>query len=161
MTQVDPNSGGWLVHDRGQQTGPYSDANLAALHANGTISLAALVWRAGMAQWAPIASLYPTRPPPPGAAPATYQLAPAHLAQANSNKVAAGICAILLGSLGIHKFILGFTTAGVITLCITFLTCGIGGLVMNIIGIIEGIIYLTKSDEEFYQRYVVQRKEWF
>jgi hypothetical protein len=39
-------------------------------------------------------------------------------------------------------------------------TC-IGYPVMHVIGFIEGIIYLTKSDAEFYQTYVVQKKEWF
>ena len=32
---------------------------------------------------------------------------------------------------------------------------------MQIIGLVEGILYLTKSDEEFYQLYAVQKKEWF
>jgi hypothetical protein len=47
---------------------------------------------------------------------------------------------------------------------ITLFTCGIGApltVVMPIIGIIEGIIYLTKTDAEFYQLYVVQKKQWF
>ena len=77
------------------------------------------------------------------------------------NKIAAGICGILLGSLGIHKFILGLTTPGLIMLLVTVLTCGCGGIVMGIIGLIEGIIYLTKSDQEFYEIYVVQKKPWF
>lgn len=72
-----------------------------------------------------------------------------------SKKVLAGILAIVLGSFGVHKFILGYTTAGIIQLV---LGCfGIGG----IIGIIEGIIYLTKSDEEFVQTYQVGQKQWF
>lgn len=72
-------------------------------------------------------------------------------------KIAAGLCGILLGGFGIHKFILGFTTAGIIQLVLCFVTCGMSG----IIGLVEGIIYLTKSDEEFYELYVVQKKEWF
>jgi TM2 domain-containing membrane protein YozV len=76
-------------------------------------------------------------------------------------KLAAGICGILIGSLGIHKFILGLTTPGVIMLLVTLLTCGIGGMVMGIIGLIEGIMYLMKSDEEFYQLYAVEKKGWF
>lgn len=78
-----------------------------------------------------------------------------------SKKTAAGICGILLGSLGIHKFVLGMTTPGIIMLLVTLLTCGAGGAVMGIIGLVEGIIYLTKTDEEFYQLYGVDRKEWF
>ncbi len=76
-------------------------------------------------------------------------------------KVAAGVCGILLGALGIHKFILGLTTPGVIMLLVSLLTCGIGAVVMSIIGLIEGIIYLTKSDEDFYQIYAVDKKGWF
>ncbi|MFQ5731111.1 MAG: TM2 domain-containing protein [Planctomycetaceae bacterium] len=83
------------------------------------------------------------------------------MTQAASNKIAAGICAILIGSLGVHKFILGMTTPAVIMLLVSVLTCGIGAGVMSVIGIVEGIIYLTKSDEEFYQIYVVEKKEWF
>lgn len=75
-------------------------------------------------------------------------------------KMAAGICAILIGSLGIHKFILGKSTPGLIMLLVTLLTCGIGGTVMMVVGIIEGIMYLTKSDEDFYQTYYVQGKDW-
>ncbi|MFO0925120.1 MAG: TM2 domain-containing protein [Pirellulales bacterium] len=76
-------------------------------------------------------------------------------------KVAAGICAILLGSLGIHKFVLGLTTPGIIMLVITLVTCGFGSMITGIIGLIEGIIYLTKSDEDFYQTYGVEKKGWF
>jgi hypothetical protein len=46
-------------------------------------------------------------------------------------------------------------------LLVTVLTCGVGGLAMHSIVIIEGIIYLTKTDEEFYKRYIVQKTEWF
>lgn len=76
-------------------------------------------------------------------------------------KVAAGICGILLGGLGIHKFILGLTTPGIIMLLVSLLTCGVGYVVMYVIGLVEGIIYLTKSDEEFYQLYAVEKKGWF
>jgi TM2 domain-containing membrane protein YozV len=76
-------------------------------------------------------------------------------------KIAAGIVAILLGSLGIHKFILGYTTEGIILLLITVLTCGIGAMITSIIGIVEGIIYLTKSDEEFVRTYIQNKKGWF
>ena len=79
----------------------------------------------------------------------------------SSKKVAAGSCAILLGCFGVHKFILGMTTPGVILLLSFLLTCGIAAAVTSIIGIIEGIIYLTKSDQEFYQEYMVNKKPWF
>ncbi|MEH2054994.1 MAG: TM2 domain-containing protein [Nostoc sp.] len=79
----------------------------------------------------------------------------------SSKKVAAGICAILLGALGIHKFILGYTTEGLIMLLVTILTFGFGGAIMGIVGLVEGIIYLTKTDEEFLNTYIVEKKGWF
>ena len=83
----------------------------------------------------------------------------------SSKRVVTGILAILLGPLGIHKFILGYTKEGIITLVITFIlgviTCGIAALAMGIITLIEGIIYLTKSDEEFTYMYQTNKKSWF
>ncbi|MEO8516153.1 MAG: TM2 domain-containing protein [Flavobacterium sp.] len=76
----------------------------------------------------------------------------------DNKKIACGLLAILLGPFGIHKFILGYTNEGIITLVITVFTCG---SISSIIGLIEGIIYLTKSDQEFYQTYQVGRKGWF
>lgn len=78
-----------------------------------------------------------------------------------SKKIPAGICGILLGSLGVHKFILGQTTAGLIMLLTTLFTCGFGSMIMHPIGLIEGIIYLTKSDSEFYRQYAIEQKAWF
>lgn len=73
-------------------------------------------------------------------------------------KLVAGILGILLGSLAIHKFYLGFTKEAVILLVVSIVTCGMAGWV---VGLIEGIIYLTKSDEEFVQTYIVDKKPWF
>ncbi len=82
-----------------------------------------------------------------------------------NKKILAGILAIVLGSLGIHKFILGYQKEGIIMLVCTivlgFFTCGAGASLMGIIGLIEGIIYLTKSDAEFYNTYQVGKKPWF
>lgn len=74
-----------------------------------------------------------------------------------NKKIVAGILGILIGSLGIHKFILGYTKEGIIQIVISVVTCGIRG----IIPFIEGILYLTKSDEEFYQTYQVGKRGWF
>lgn len=87
----------------------------------------------------------------------------------DNKKVIAGILAIFLGSLGVHKFILGYQKEGFILLGISLisipLVCiGIGALTMfipSIIGLIEGIMYLTKTDEEFYQTYQIGKKPWF
>ncbi|MGI9527654.1 MAG: TM2 domain-containing protein [Weeksellaceae bacterium] len=74
-----------------------------------------------------------------------------------NKKLLAGLLGIFLGTFGAHKFILGYQKEGIIQLVGSILTCGIGGIV----GLIEGIIYLTKSDEEFYQTYQVGKKPWF
>ncbi len=79
----------------------------------------------------------------------------------DSKRILCGILGIVIGAFGIHKFVLGFTGAGLTMLLVSLLTCGFGAGVMGIIGLIEGIMYLTKSDEQFYQEYVVQRKQWF
>jgi TM2 domain-containing membrane protein YozV/RNA polymerase subunit RPABC4/transcription elongation factor Spt4 len=79
----------------------------------------------------------------------------------DKNKIAAGLFGIFLGGLGIHKFYLGYTKEGVTTLLISVLTCGVGWCVMHIIGFIEGIIYLTQTDEEFNRFYVQGHKGWF
>jgi TM2 domain-containing membrane protein YozV len=75
--------------------------------------------------------------------------------------MAVGLCGIFLGSLGIHKFLLGLNRQGILLLLVTVLSCGIAYPVTHIIGLIEGIIYLSKSDEEFYELYMVEKKEWF
>ena len=66
------------------------------------------------------------------------------------------ISSILWGGFGVHKFILGYTKEGIIQAVLTLL-CGIG----SIIGLVEGIIYLTKTDEEFVETYINGRKGWF
>ena len=87
----------------------------------------------------------------------------------NNKKVLTGILAILLGQLGVHKFILGYNKEGGILLGLwiigAVLTCVVIGVLLlwalGLIGLIEGIIYLTKSDEEFYNTYQVGKKPWF
>jgi len=78
-----------------------------------------------------------------------------------SKRVLAGVLGILLGVFGVHKFVLGYTNQGIILLAITVVTCGIGAGITSLIGLIEGIIYLTKSDEEFVHMYQTNKKEWF
>jgi len=82
---------------------------------------------------------------------------PAPYDPTQSKRIMAGVLGIVLGGFGVHRFILGDTTGGVIRLAITVVTCGFG----SIIGLIEGIIYLTKTEEDFYQTYIVQKKAWF
>ena len=94
---------------------------------------------------------------------ATLTASPAVVPQGDKSKVAAGLLGIFLGGIGIHKFYLGRNNPGLIMLLVTL----IGGiliipaLVMGTIGLIEGIIYLTKTDEQFYNEYVLHEKNWF
>ena len=85
----------------------------------------------------------------------------AEKSEVSQKKLTAGLLAIFLGGLGIHKFYLGMNTAGLIMLLVSVLTCGIAWSVMHIIGLVEGIMYLVKSDEDFYQTYIVEQKQWF
>jgi len=100
---------------------------------------------------------------------------PADIAQ---KKWIAGLLALFFGGLGVHKFYLGLNTPGLITLGVHIgvwvlalflglLTFGLGaivlvplamlvGSVLGLVGLIEGILYLTKSDEDFYRQYVLE-----
>ena len=70
-------------------------------------------------------------------------------------KIVAGILALLLGGWGVHKFYLGYTKEGIIQIILSFVCLG------YIFALIEGIIYLTKSDEEFVATYITGKKGWF
>jgi len=73
-------------------------------------------------------------------------------------KILAGLLGIFLGAFGIHKFVLGYQKEGIIMLVLFVISCG---TVSSIIGLIEGIIYITKTDEEFVQTYITNQKPWF
>ncbi len=76
-------------------------------------------------------------------------------------KLAAGICGILIGAFGVHKFILGYKNEGLIMLLVSVLSCFTLSFVMSVVGIVEGILYLTKTDEEFVNTYITNKKGWF
>ena len=88
-----------------------------------------------------------------------------NLSEISNKKLAAGLLGIFLGAFGIHKFLLGYTTPGIIMLVVTLvggvLTCGVASGVMGVIGLIEGIIYLTKTTAEFQAEYLDAEKDWF
>lgn len=94
-----------------------------------------------------------------------YQQPCAQAAPNTKDHVAAGLLAIFLGSLGIHKFYLGYNTPGFIMLAVTIVgsifSLGLAGLAMVVISIVEGVLYLSKSQTEFEQIYVFNKKEWF
>jgi len=149
-----------IIGADGRQYGPVGAEQIRRWLAENRVNAQTLLQAEGTPDWKPLSAFSEfnaggTNNVPPTIAP------PATAAARASSKIAAGICGILLGSLGVHKFILGYTGAGIAMLLITLLTCGIAAGVMHLIGLIEGIIYLTKSDEEFVRIYVDGRKEWF
>ena len=89
--------------------------------------------------------------------------------EGDKNKTVAALLAILLGAFGAHKFYLGYKTAGIIMAALTlsgwllsFVLIGVlWAWIPAVIGLVEGIIYLTKSDEDFEQIYIVGSKPWF
>lgn len=65
----------------------------------------------------------------------------------DSEQVAAGILAILLGGLGVHKFYQGNTKNGVLYLCF-FWTA-----IPAILGLIEGILMLLADEREYEEKW--------
>lgn len=66
----------------------------------------------------------------------------------------AGLLALFLGGVGLHYFYMGKTNAGVIFLVATLLTCGLLGVITQIISIIQGVLFFTSTQEEFERRWV-------
>ncbi len=94
---------------------------------------------------------------------------PSGVSVSSKSKIAAGLLAIFLGGLGIHKFYLGYPLQDVVLLVLSIvglvtLFILIGVLIwvgIWVVCLIEGILYLTKSDEEFEKVYVTGQKPWF
>jgi len=167
----------YFFAENNQQRGPVSAAEIIAK----SLPPDTLVWREGMAQWQRLDSLpeligltNASIPPPPQFAQNQQPIPIASLPYGQSppqvNRVAAGLCGIFLGWLGIHKFIINqprpatimclSSVGGVFAGC-CFPPFWIAFLVMGVIGFVEGVIYLNQSDEEFYQNYVIERRAWF
>src|SRR5437764_13633534 len=73
-------------------------------------------------------------------------------------KIVAGILGIVVGGLGIHKFILGYQKEGMTMLLVSVLSCFTLSACMHVIGMIEGIMYLTRSDRELVRTYLYGRR---
>lgn len=82
-----------------------------------------------------------------------------------TKQLLAGYCGIIFGGFGVHKFILGYTPEGFIMLAISLVggtfTYGVSLLIMQLVGLIEGMIYLNKNHEEFVDTYFVNKQGWF
>lgn len=156
-----------IIGKDGLQYGPVTAEQLRVWIAENRLNAQTMVQAEGSPDWRPLNSLpefaadLNAAPPRTAKAPPTITPPPPGSNPRASSKLPAGICGILLGGFGVHKFILGYTGAGLVMLLVTILTCGLAYPVMHIIGLVEGIIYLCKSDDEFVQTYVDGRREWF
>jgi TM2 domain-containing membrane protein YozV len=160
-----------------QQPSPIDQQSLVNLIASGQVRADDNVWCETMSGWLPVSQVpelsaharpamggYGHTPglPPMGTGGGARSLggdvAPEYQ-RFVGKKTGAGVVALLLGTLGIHKFMLGLTTGGVMMLLLFFLVVPIP--VLSIVALIEGVIYLTKSDEQFFRDYAIDRKQWF
>ncbi len=66
----------------------------------------------------------------------------------------AGLLALLMGAFGLHYFYIGKTNAGILFLLASLLTCGVLGVVTQIISIIQAVLFFTSSQQEFEQKWV-------
>jgi len=151
-----------IIGADGQQYGPVGASQIRQWIAENRVRADTLVQADGATEWKPLSSfpefadvrfVPPTIIPPVGSYPVPNPRA--------SNRIPAGICGVVLGGFGVHKFILGYTGVGVLMLLISVLSCGALYPIMHLIGLVEGIVYLTKTDDEFVRLYVDGRKEWF
>jgi TM2 domain-containing membrane protein YozV len=154
-----------IIGINGQQYGPVPAEQIRRWITENRVNAQTLAQAEGAQDWKPLfgflefaGDLRSAQPPPLMAPPPAADAATAARA---SSKIPAGICGILLGGFGIHKFILGYTGAGLIMLLVSILTCGLAYPIMHVIGLIEGIMYLAKSDADYVRIYVDGRKEWF
>ncbi|WP_193200644.1 TM2 domain-containing protein [Nostoc sp. MG11] len=83
----------------------------------------------------------------------------------HTKQLLAGYCAIIFGGFGFHKFILGYTYEGFIMLMASlvgsYFTYGLTLLIMQIVGLLEGMIYFNKSHHQFVDIYLINKRSWF
>lgn len=70
------------------------------------------------------------------------------------NRGVAGLLAIFLGSLGIQYFYMGKTTPGIVCLLVTVLSCGTLGSIIAVLALVQGILMLCMSNQEFEAKYI-------
>jgi TM2 domain-containing membrane protein YozV len=94
---------------------------------------------------------------------------PADVKTTDKDKLVAGLLGIFLGAFGAHKFYLGYTQEAIIMLCVSLagllfawlIIPAFAPTVFGVIGLVEGIIYLTKTQQDFERTYVYAKKAWF
>lgn len=153
----------WYVLVNDSQVGPLTMEEVR----NMSLTPATMVWREGMSQWMPAAQVpefsdlfcNTQTPPPPHANAGGYGYQQQfygqpgnnyYVSQSGKDKTAAGILAILLGGLGVQYFYLGKIGAGFLTIILTLITCGLWEILM----IVQGVLMLTMSQQEFDTKFV-------
>lgn len=161
----------WYIVYNGQQVGPMPAEQLTAYGLNTNSK----VWTEGMTNWVDAYTVpelmeiisnhkpqAPAQPQPTWTAPGgmpqpQYNQYGQYISQSGKSKTTAGILAILLGGFGAHYFYIGKVGAGFVYMLlifgITIITCGIGAI-LSVLPLIQGILMLTMSDEEFDRKYV-------
>jgi TM2 domain-containing membrane protein YozV len=85
-------------------------------------------------------------------------------ALSEKSKLVASLLAFFLGGAGVHKFYLGYARQGAIMLLVSLfglIFFGLPTIVVWFIAFVEGIIYISKTDDDFYHTYVKNEKPWF
>src|ERR1051325_7769174 len=110
-----------IIGTDGKQYGPIGVDEIRRWLAQNRVNSQTLVQPEGATDWKPLSTfselLGDQKNVPPTIAPPSSSV----VASRASNKIAAGICGILLGGFGVHKFILGYSGAGLIMLLVTVL----------------------------------------
>ena len=145
------SGGEWYTNVGGTTYGPYRAEDIRAWLASGQVTWEPLATRAGESNWRPLHQLVEFNPSPAHGAPA------ASVTAGPRDRTAAGILAILLGAFGAHHWYLGNYAQAGIYLGVTVITVGFLSWIPAIAGIIEGIMYLTTTEERFQRKY----KSWF
>ncbi len=137
----------WFILYNGQQVGPMTKEQLLHYGLNPNSQ----VWREGMPAWVAVytlpelMSMLPQNTPHPGPGPMPYPQS-----QYPKSKTTAGVLAILLGGWGAHYFYCGKVGAGFITILLTFVTFSL----WYILSLIQGIMMLSMTDQQFNDKYV-------
>ena len=70
------------------------------------------------------------------------------------NKVLFGIMTLIFNCVGVPQFMKGDIGKGILHIVLSFCTCGVGEVVLFILGLIEGIKILKMSEAEYGEKYL-------
>ena len=87
------------------------------------------------------------------------------LDEIKSKRTTAGVLGIFFGAFGAHKFVLGYKKEGFIYLGVSVvvgaITCGAALFITSTLALVESILLLTKTPEEFKKKYIDTKTPWF